>query len=127
MRPYHPGMSVPPSTAHIEKPPAEHRGKRRRRVLLSGLGYVPQTLATFDCTIRDLSETGARITVRPGAIIPTHFLLINIRDRIAYEVQTIWRRESELGLTIARPIPLAADAHPDAGHLRRLWLERANR
>ena len=120
-------MSALPSIATIEKPPVEHRGKRRRRVLLSGMAYVPQTRATFDCTIRDLSETGARITVRPGAIIPTHFLLINIRDRVAYDVQTIWRRESELGVTIVRPVSLADNTHPDAGHLRRLWLERANR
>lgn len=120
-------MSARPSIATIEKPPIEHRGKRRRKVLLSGMGYVPQTLATFDCTIRDLSETGARMTVRSGAIIPTRFLLINIRDRVAYEVQTIWRRESELGVTIVRPVSLAANTHPDADHLRRLWLERASR
>ena len=120
-------MSALPNIASIEKPPVEHRGRRRRRLLLSGLGYVSQTLATFDCTIRDLSETGIRMTVRPGALIPTHFLLINIRDRVAYEVQTIWRRESELGVTITRPISLSANAHPEAGHLRRLWLARANR
>ena len=117
-------MSALPNT---EKPPLEYRNRRRPRVLLSGLGYVAQTHATFDCTIRDLSETGARMAVRSGAIIPTHFLLINIRDGIAYEVQTIWRRESELGVTIVRQISLSANADPEAGHLRRLWLARANR
>jgi hypothetical protein len=99
----------------------------RRRVLLSGVIYVPKSHSTFDCSIRDLSDSGARIDVRAGALIPTRFQLINVKDQIAYEVQCVRRNGREMALKTLRLIPLADASSSEARQLRRLLVERLQR
>ena len=115
------------SECYEPKPSAEHRRARRRRVLLSGIVFVPKTHSSFDCSIRDLSETGARIGICPGALIPTRFQLINIKDQVAYEVQCVRRNGREMALKILRSIPLIEPSSSDALLLRRLLVERLQR
>jgi hypothetical protein len=105
----------------------EHRRAQRRRVVLSGIVFVPKTHSIFDCWIRDLSETGARIDVRAGALIPIRFQLINIKDQIAYEVQCVRRNGPEMAVTMLRSIPLADASSSEALQLRRLLVERLQR
>ncbi|HUE63362.1 MAG TPA: PilZ domain-containing protein [Rhizomicrobium sp.] len=99
----------------------------RRRVLLSGVIYVPKSHSTFDCSIRDLSDSGARIDVRAGALIPTRFQLINVKDQIGYEVQCVRRNGREMALKTLRLIPLADASSFEARQLRRLLVERLQR
>ena len=42
-------------------PPAERRPKARQRVLLTGIVAYANGAHSFHCTIRNLSETGARL------------------------------------------------------------------
>ena len=109
------------------KPPVELRKERRQRVLLSGLIFVPKTHSTFDCSIRDLSETGARITVVGDALMSTRFLMINIKSQVAYDVQCVRRKGREMALKILRPISLEDTASSEALQLRRLLVERLHR
>ena len=81
----------------------------------------------FDCTIRDLSEGGARITVPGQQPIAPHVFLINIRDRVVYEARVVWNRGGHAGLSFQRTIPLAELTDKHLEYLRRLWLERATR
>lgn len=109
------------------KPPVELRKERRQRVLLSGLIFVPKTHTTFDCSIRDLSETGARIDVSGESLISTRFLMINIKSQVAYDVQCVRRKGREMALKILRPIPLTDTTSSEALQLRRLLIERLHR
>lgn len=109
------------------KPPVELRKERRQRVLLSGLIFVPKTHSTFDCSIRDLSETGARISVSGDSLISTRFLMINIKGQVAYDVQCVRRKGREMALKILRPIPLEDTTSSEALQLRRLLVERLHR
>jgi len=108
-------------------PLVELRGLRRQRVLWPGLIFVPRPHSTFDCSIRDLSETGARIAINGDALIPTEFLLIDIKNRDAYEVQRVRRNNLEMGLKILRTISLDEASSPEARGLRRLLIERLHR
>jgi hypothetical protein len=108
-------------------PPVELRRSRRQRVLLSGLGFVPQTHSTFDCTIKDLSESGARISIRTDAVVPRRFLLINVKNHMAYEVQTVRRKERDMGLKILRLIELTKASCHESRQLRQLLVERLHR
>jgi len=113
--------SLPP------KPPAENRKERRRRVLWSGLIFVPQTQSTIDCSIKDLSETGAKLGIRGEITVPTQFLLVDITNQAAFEVECVRRDARELGVKILRSISLAERSSIEAIELNRLLVERLHR
>ena len=105
----------------------ENRKERRQRVFLSGLIFVPESHSTFDCLIKDISETGAKISIPAEALIPNRFLLVNVKGHQAYEVQSVRRTKQEMGLKILRPISLTEASSVEARHLRRLLVERLHR
>jgi hypothetical protein len=50
------------------------------------------------CTVRDLSDTGARLRVAQGQVVPDHFdLLIDI-DGFEAPCLAIWRRGNDIGV-----------------------------
>jgi|SRR5580698_1924387 hypothetical protein len=108
-------------------PPVERRKEYRRRVLLSGLIFVSKTHCTFNCLIRNISESGARIDIQAESPLPERFSLIAIKNCVAYEVQIVRRRGPEVGLKILRRIPLMEASSSEALQLRRLLVERLNR
>jgi hypothetical protein len=108
-------------------PAADRRPERRRRTLLGGRVTFNDGAHVFDCTIRDLSKSGARITVPGQQPIASHVYLINIRDRVVYDAVVVWNRGGHAGLSFQKTLQLAelTDKHLD--YLKRLWLERAMR
>ncbi|MGZ5923427.1 MAG: PilZ domain-containing protein [Rhizomicrobium sp.] len=108
-------------------PPADRRPGRRRRMLLGGRVTFHDGAQVFDCSIRDLSEGGARITVPNGQIVPTHVYLINLRDRLVYESVVIWHRGGEAGLSFQKTMQIGDLTETNLAYLKRLWLERASR
>lgn len=106
-------------------PPAERRPKGRKRVLLTGIVAYANGAYSFHCTIRNLSETGARLAVGNNAQFPSDFYLINIRDRIAYDAKLVWNRGSEIGVTFKSIMPLAGITDPALAFLKQLWLTKA--
>jgi hypothetical protein len=108
-------------------PPAEQRKRRRRRVLFSGFIYVPETDSPFNCSIKDVSETGAKIVIKTDVLIPGTFQLVNATNQTAFEVQCVRRSGRELALKILRSISLTEAASSEAQELKRLlvaWLHR---
>lgn len=116
-----------PSRNAAETADSENRQKRRKQTLASALLTVPPGATAIDCTIRDISDTGARVSMAKVGALPDSFFLINIRDRIAYEVTLAWRNETEGGLHFTRVMPLNDIQDPALGFLKKLWLARATR
>lgn len=111
-----------------ELPPlAERRAGRRRRVLLAGVITVGRGLPGFDCAIRDLSQSGARVSPGQFVSLPDQFWLINQRDGIAYHSQVVRRQGKELSLTFLQEVPIHSITDPAMLFLKRLWAERAPR
>jgi hypothetical protein len=104
---------------------AERRPKTRKRVLLTGIVVYGNGAHSFHCTIRNLSETGARLAVDGNAQFPSDFYLINIRDRVAHEVKLVWNRGAEIGVTFKSTIPLGGITDPALAFLKQLWLTKA--
>ncbi|WP_137151139.1 PilZ domain-containing protein [Devosia sp. FKR38] len=75
----------------------ERRATIRHRVLKGGHVVVNDGFSTFDCTVRNLSEAGARLKLASIIGIPDHFQLL-LDDGRSYACSVIWRRESELGV-----------------------------
>ena len=61
------------------------------------------------------------------ALVPTRFLLVNIKNHIAYEAQCVRRKGRELGLRILRTISLTEVSSSESLQLRRLLVERLSR
>lgn len=88
--------------------PVERRRLHRNRVLKGALVVFGNHDRAIDCTIRNLSDEGAKVTLGSTIGIPDEFeLLIPAEHRIA-PARTIWRTEHELGLALTGPF------HPTA-------------
>ena len=82
----------------------ELRITRRKKVLKAGKILVPGNLSVVDCTIRDMSETGARIVVGDQAAVPSEFRLVVPMDNIMREAVVKWRRGELLGIAFTSEV-----------------------
>jgi hypothetical protein len=101
------------------RPPAadDRRRAPRRRVLPSGkLAYADHSV-TADCSVRNLSESGAMI-VLPPTPLPTDPFLIVIKQASLHEARTVWRAGGRWGLQFLNSWRLTGDA-PET--MRQLW------
>ena len=116
-------MTLPPSS---EPTSIERRPVRRRRVLLGGIVSYAQGEQSFECTIRDITDAGARLLTRDRQF-PVDFFLINVRDRVAHNARVIWSKGPEVGVTFHNTFRLADITDPALSYLADLWLARAPR
>jgi hypothetical protein len=85
----------------------ERRGAPRTRILKKGKLIHPNNISVFDCLIRDISETGARLSCEQTGLLPNELQLMFFAIREARYVRVVWRRPGELGvqfLTPPRPV-----------------------
>ncbi|MEZ0172426.1 PilZ domain-containing protein [Microvirga sp. TS319] len=68
----------------------QRRTSPRTRTLLEGSIVYNNGLSRMDCTIRDLSSTGARLVFAQPVRIPAEFELQIPRKRITRRAQIIW-------------------------------------
>ena len=109
-----------------DKPPLaapEARRAVRRRVLLGGkIVHGAQCEFTQDCTIRNVSDSGARIEVTKGQSVPANFYLIDLRHQVAHEAAVVWRRGTSVGLTFRQTHELKDESTLFLRLLRQIWL-----
>jgi hypothetical protein len=111
-----------PTNDNLAPPPKERRGELRRRVLLTGkLVYVHNSFSA-DCTIRDLSPGGARITVAPEAVSSDPFLII-VRRAVVCESRTAWRAGDQAGLQFIKTHALGGQTPLQLRAIQRVWVE----
>jgi hypothetical protein len=75
----------------------EHRIATRRRFLKAGRISFGGG-AAFDCTVRNLSETGAALEVISPVGIPERFTLVIEADHLHVPCRVIWRKEKRIGV-----------------------------
>ena len=76
----------------------EHRIATRHRVLKGG--RIQFGGGSIDCTVRNLSETGAALDVTSPLGIPTEFMLV--ADGIQRPCRVVWRKEKRIGVTFEK-------------------------
>ena len=108
-------------------PTPERRPQRRTRVLLGARIAYQDGAQCFDCTIRDLTNAGARISLPRNQPMPSLVYLINMRDRTAHEAKVAWNNGKEAGLSFLASYPLNEIVDPKLAYLKQLWHERAMR
>lgn len=74
----------------------EHRAAPRHRVLKAGT--IAFGSSAIDCTVRNLSETGAALEVVTPLFIPDRFTLIIPTLPLKRPCHIVWRREKRIGV-----------------------------
>lgn len=75
----------------------ERRKTFRRRTLKGGKIVINSGYSTFDCSVRNLSDDGAKLIVAGIIGIPDHFDLA-MDDGRRFGCAVIWRTEVEIGV-----------------------------
>ena len=76
----------------------ENRVARRQRVLKQGKMLLPNDMTGIDCTVRDISATGAKLLCGDPGAIPNEFRLVFTADRTMRSVKVVGRRPEEVGV-----------------------------
>jgi hypothetical protein len=76
----------------------ENRDSRRHRVLKGG--HILFGGGSIDCTVRNLSDTGAALDVTSPVGIPTEFTLVT--DDSQRPCRVVWRKEKRIGVTFEK-------------------------
>ncbi|GJE53108.1 hypothetical protein GOFOIKOB_6184 [Methylobacterium tardum] len=89
---------------------SEHRKETRQRVFLKGRIVFNNGSSSFDCLVRDMSSSGARLVMSDATTLPEAFdLYIPQKDR-TYRATLRWRREDGIGVTFEEPARAAGSA-----------------
>jgi hypothetical protein len=72
----------------------EHRITNRQRVLKAG--KIEFGGGAVDCTVRNISATGAALDVTSPLGIPAQFILVTEGDHLPCRV--VWRKEKRIGI-----------------------------
>jgi len=102
---------------------ANQRRTIRKQVQFHALLTVDKGKTHLPCSIRDVSETGARIRLLRHVELPAIVHLVDIPNKMAYEAAVIWRRAPLHGLAFTNSYPLTRGTTPL--FLRKLWYESA--
>lgn len=93
---------------------SEHRRETRQRVFLKGRILFNNGSSSFDCLVRDMSSSGARLVMSDATTLPEAFdLYIPQKDR-TYRATLRWRREDGIGVTFEDPARAPAAAALDS-------------
>lgn len=101
----------------------ESRHARRNRALFGGKVVLRDGSMSFDCVIRDLSESGARIALREEQLIPKRFLLLCTARHTAFDAEIVWRRGPLCGLHFHGSHDLETATGPELQAVKRLFNE----
>ena len=86
----------------------EQRVSKRQRVLKKGLIVLANNSSTIDCTIRNMSDEGAKILCGDQFAVPNEFRFVTLSDNLVRDAKVIWRRGDQIGIGFSggtRPLP----------------------
>ena len=105
----------------------QRRRTRRKRVLYPGVIVYGGGSFTCDCTIRDLTTTGARVSVPKGLSFPERFYVLNVRHGLVYDAQTMWTKDRDIGIKFQSVVVLSTNNDVAMARIKKLWLAKAPR
>jgi PilZ domain len=75
---------------------SEHRIAPRRRMFKAGT--IEFGGGSIDCTVKNLSDTGAALEVLSPLYVPERFTLVVPTDQLKRRCHVVWRRERRIGI-----------------------------
>ena len=77
---------------------ANRRSQQRTRCLKEGKIIFGNGTFVVDCTIDNLSETGAHLRVQGSSPLPKEFLLVEPSRNVVHKVEIVRRTQKGLGI-----------------------------
>jgi len=77
---------------------SERRKELRSRTLLGGVISFNKRRSTLECSVRNLSEKGARLEFTNTSLLPDTFDLTVVRKEATYRVNTVRRTQNAAGV-----------------------------
>ena len=77
---------------------AELRAKPRLKSLIAATIVYNNGQCTLDCVIRNISETGAKLSVPASVALPDRFDLTVPQRSATYRAHIAWQRRGEIGV-----------------------------
>ena len=106
----------PPEESYVER-----RVKRRKRVQLAAKIAFSSTAA--DCTIRDLTDGGARIHAPTVLGLPDQVFLLITSEGLVVRTRRVWADFPAFGLKFLEAEPIEKSTRPETAPLRLAWQE----
>lgn len=91
-------------SAQVETPQQDARTSARRRMLTAAKIIFNNKQSVFDCTVRNISEDGARLIVPNMLGVPKSFELRIPKIDARYICDTVWRTKRETGIKFSAKI-----------------------
>jgi hypothetical protein len=88
--------------------PINKRQSPRKRVLKTAKIYRLNGAHAMDCTLRDISETGARIVCKDQLALPNEMKLVLPMDGLMQMARVVWRKGDLAGIEFMGERLLAA-------------------
>lgn len=79
------------------------RAAQRHRVLKDGKIVTINYCSVVDCSILDISDSGARIRCADPAAAPAEFRLLIPHDQIIRDAAVVWRLKGQCGIRFTGP------------------------
>jgi hypothetical protein len=79
----------------------ERRRQQRARTLKSARILFNQRRSVIDCTVRNLSPTGACLNVASAIGIPERFDVMFDADQSVRSCRMVWHKEKQVGIEFA--------------------------
>ena len=102
----------------------ERRGNPRRKTRFKATVVFGDERSTANCTVRDLSDTGARLKIDLPAGLPSRFHLIWLADRAVLEAEVVWRSQGEIGAKFLSKHNIQGRLSSELAAVCRAWEQR---
>ena len=112
---------MPPMSSTATADASQRRNNGRQRTLLAGKLANVDATETVDCTIRNISDTGAMIEVTSPQFLSGPLHLMQVKEGLAWDVEVVWRRGNRIGLRLGDRHDLKASTEAQLRALRAIW------
>jgi len=108
------------------------RAIRKRTCLYGKLVYgngifTPDGALTLDCTVHDISEGGAKVSLTRQLPLPPDLYLIVVKYGLAYHAKIVWLHFPARGLQFLETYELVSALPAELKFLHRLWSDLGSR
>jgi hypothetical protein len=112
----------------LQLPIPRHAGQYQARpprnpACLFGKLVYGDGVFTLDCTVRDISEGGAKIIISEQQGLPPDIILIVVKHRVAYQAKVMWLKFPARGIKFLKSYALDATLPTELKFLRQLWVD----